>query len=80
MNEDPKKKVFIVSNPTRQSNFFYEKFKSQVVTPRVGLKFPTLTPEFIGVDWAEGSGNTRGDVISKHDNVVEVQFRTVDFS
>ena len=32
---------------------------------------------FFGVDWAEGSGNTRGDIISKENNVVTVRFKTV---
>ena len=32
-----------------------------------------------GIDWAEGSGYSRGDIISKSGNVTEVRFKSVTF-
>lgn len=32
---------------------------------------------FFGVDFAENSGMNRGDIISRNNNVIEVQFKTV---
>jgi len=40
---------------------------------RIGLEYPV----YVGVDWAKDSGMNRGDVISRHDNVIEVRFKTV---
>ena len=35
-------------------------------------------PVWMGVDWAAGAGMISGEVISRHDNVVHVRFKTVD--
>lgn len=54
------------------------------IEKRKGVSFlvldePGEIPEstWAGIDWAKGSGMTRGDVISRNDNIIEVRFRTV---
>lgn len=43
-------------------------------------KKPIVKPRVIGIDWAKGSGMTRGDIRGRYGNVICVCFKTVAYN
>ncbi|MCK4827742.1 hypothetical protein KA005_69080 [bacterium] len=57
-------KIILASTPNRDKSRFYAGFVDRM----------PLMPIWTSVDWAEGSGNNRGDITKRESNVVHVRF------